>query len=148
MTKEELQLLYKSVILPESKDPYHFEDAKKEHRDVLAYNPICGDKYALQLGADDNNPLREIYFQGMGCAVSRASTSLLLRSIEGMSPGKALSYCESFLEAVASGKGERFKGTPLGVLVEMKNFEGRMECVTLSWSAMLNFLKANQEHDS
>ncbi len=139
MTKEEIQERYKTIILPESKAPYHFE--KTEGTDILqAYNPMCGDKYSLYLR--NENPLGDIYFHGFGCAISKASTSLMLRSIEGRSRTNAIDFCKAFLEALESGVAPEDFPEGLKVMTELKQFEGRMECIQLSWKALLQHMES------
>lgn len=139
MTKEEIQELYRQLILPENKAPYHF-DKVESSRKVEAYNPMCGDKYQLSIGGKAGT-LGEVYFHGFGCAISKASTSILLKKVEGMSGEAATEYCHSFLKALESSDSSGLSDKELKVLVELKNFEGRVDCIKLSWEALLEELK-------
>ena len=100
MTKEEIQELYRQQILPENKAPYHFEKVVSD-RTVKAYNPMCGDKYELYIDKESGK-LNEVHFHGIGCAISKASSSILLKKVEGMSYQQAANYCQTFLTALAS----------------------------------------------
>ena len=123
--------------MPENKNPYHFEK-KDTGTAVQAYNPMCGDKYTLYLDSD------QAHFHGIGCAISKASTSLLLKNIEGMTDDQQMDYCRSFLEAIKNdGPFDDF-AEPLQVLGELKKHEGRVDCIELSWKALLNHLKTNE----
>ncbi len=139
MTKEEIQSLYKDKILPENKAPYHFEKVDADHS-VKAYNPMCGDKYELYFENDDQL-LDQVHFHGIGCAISKASTSILVRRIEGMTEEEAEEYCKKFLEAINSSDPDSLSDEDLKILVELKNFEGRVDCIKLSWEALYDFLK-------
>ena len=129
-----MQSLYKQLILPENKSPYHFEK-KEEFETVDAYNPMCGDKYSLYLSAE------EVHFHGIGCAISKASTSLLIKEIEGKSKEEVVTFCKDFVEAVDNGETSRKFSEPLNVLISLKAFEGRVDCIQLSWKALLAHLE-------
>lgn len=133
MTKEEIQQLYKEKILPENNETFHFEKVEGAKYVLQAYNPMCGDKYNLYLGEKTN------HFDGFGCAVSKASTSLLLRNIEGKSTTEAKELCEQFLDSFETGDGKDLP-EELQILLELKNFDGRVDCIQLSWKVMLEHL--------
>ncbi|WKN43494.1 iron-sulfur cluster assembly scaffold protein [Tunicatimonas pelagia] len=134
MTKEELRQLFKEKIVPHQRNPYHFQSIEKHRHEVLAYNPFCGDKYHIQISGDQQG-----YFQGIGCAISQASTSVLLQRIEGMSDAEMADYCQQFLQALAQD--EPVPDDELAVLAALKHFEGRMDCITLPWKALLDYFK-------
>jgi nitrogen fixation protein NifU and related proteins len=131
MNKEEVERLYKKLIIPESKDPYRFE--KREGVHVLAYNPVCGDKFRLYTeGA--------FHFHGHGCALSMASGSLLMRHLENCSLSEAREIIQRFIAAVRSGSVEHLADDSLKILVALKNYDGREDCILLIWKAMLEYL--------
>ena len=134
MNKEELQAAYKRLILPENKNPFHFE-TKDKAEVVEAYNPMCGDKYHLYISND------EIHFHGIGCAISKASTSLLLKEIEGKTPKERQVFCRSFIEAVNLGEPSEGFSEALNVMISLKAFDGRVDCIQLSWKALLAHLE-------
>ena len=136
ISKEELQAAYRRLILPENKYPFHFKE--KENATVVeAYNPMCGDKYNLYLSDDP----KEAYFHGIGCAISKASTSLLLKETEGKSESEAVSLCRAFVEAVEKGAPDDRFSESLNVLIALKAFDGRADCIRLSWKALLGHLE-------
>ncbi len=139
MTKEELQQLYSDKILVHGKDPYHFEKIAYPDVEILAYNPMCGDKYVLQLVKGDDS-IQSAYFDGFGCALSKASISILLRKIEGMSIQDAAAFCKDFIHAIDSGSGIPSDDPALNVLLELRNFEGRVDCIKLGWESLLSGL--------
>lgn len=134
MGKEELQAAFRELILPESKTPYHFEN-KDNALSVGAYNPMCGDKYMLHFSE------KEIHFHGIGCAISMASTSLLIKEIEGKTLEEKEIFCRSFLEAVEKGVPSAQFSEALNVLISLKEFDGRIDCIQLSWKALLAHLE-------
>lgn len=136
MEKEEIQKRYKELILPENKSPYHFQK-QDGITPISAYNPMCGDKYQLYL----KGQVQEAHFHGIGCAVSKASTSLLMKEIEGKTVDEVVKLCKDFLQAVASGTpSDRFSES-LNLLIELKDFDGRLDCIRLSWKALLSHLE-------
>ena len=100
MTKDEIQKLYKETILPEYRKPYHFDKISNPIEVVRAYNPICGDKFDLYINSD--NP-RKFYFHGIGCAISKASTSILMRKIEGLNKTDQVDLCAKFIDSLIDG---------------------------------------------
>lgn len=132
MNREELERLYKELIIPESKAPYHFE--KKDGDNVLAYNPVCGDKFRIFTEG-------EIHFHGHGCALSRASGSLLMRQLEQRNAEEAKEMIRQFVAAVKSGTPESLNNDSLSTMVALKNYDGREDCILLTWNAMLNYLE-------
>lgn len=142
-----MQRLYQERILPETKNPYHF--AKKEKADwiIKAYNPLCGDKYDLYVNQQVDQ-LKEVHFHGIGCALSKASTSLLLKKIEGKSRKEVEQLCQSFIEMVTDeNRLPKLADQELELLAELRNFEGRTDCITLSWMSLLNYL-TEESHGS
>ncbi|MEO0332921.1 MAG: iron-sulfur cluster assembly scaffold protein, partial [Bacteroidota bacterium] len=117
---------------PYQRDPYHFQLIKNPQHEVSAYNPFCGDKYTIQFTNEN-----QAYFQGIGCAISKASTSLLLQRIEGMSGAEIIAYCQQFLQAL--GEDQPVEDEELAVLVALKHFDGRMDCITLPWKALQDY---------
>ncbi len=139
MDQESLQQLYHKTVIKESKAPYHFDkDVKLE--EVLAYNPMCGDKYKLQI--DQNaSQIKEGYFHGFGCALSKASTSALLQAIEGKSNMEVIDFCKAFIAAVDGQYENHFDQKVLQVLVELNDLGSRSDCIKLSWEALLSYLE-------
>jgi nitrogen fixation NifU-like protein len=135
MKKEELERLYKELIIPESRSPYRF--ARQESESILAYNPICGDKFRIYPG-------ETVHFHGHGCALSKASGSLLMRLLDGKPLMSREDDIRSFLEAVESGNAETLPDDKLSLLVALKKHEGREACILLTWRAMLDHIHSKK----
>ena len=140
MDQENLKRLYHRTVIKESKTPYHFDKAVQLETEVLAYNPMCGDKYKLQIEQEDQK-IKQGYFHGFGCALSKASTSALLRAIEGKSTAEIITFCKSFLAAVDGDCKSSFDQEVLQVLVELDDPGSRSDCIKLSWEALLTHLE-------
>lgn len=144
MTKEEIQHLYREHILPESNNPYHFESDKKANIKLEAYNPMCGDKFYLHLN-EENKLFEAVHFHGYGCAISMASTSLLLKKIDGMSTNDGLHLCKQFLDSLTDDSISELMDEDLQYLAELKNFDGRIDCIKLSWETLLTHLNYSMD---
>ncbi|MEM1407044.1 MAG: Fe-S cluster assembly sulfur transfer protein SufU [Bacteroidota bacterium] len=144
MKKGEFKKLYNQEVLKRNKRPYNFEANEEADVVIEAYNPLCGDKFNLYLD-EENSSIRSAHFHGFGCALSKASTSLLMELIEGRNKAEIVALCRTFLAAVDSGSSERLQNEVQKVFAEMKNFEGRVDCVTLSWAALYDKMKNNED---
>lgn len=140
MTKEELIKLYHELIIPESKDPFQFTSVENCAETIMAYNPFCGDKFELCL--NKKRGALDLHFHGKGCGISKASTSVMIRQLQGMGEREAMSFCKKFLGVVEERDNfEKKTDEKLKILAEIRHFEGRMDCVVLSWEALYNYLK-------
>lgn len=140
MDQEDLKRLYHKTVISESKSPYHFDKDIQLGTEVLAYNPMCGDKYKLQL-QEEGSGIKAGYFHGFGCALSKASTSALLRTIEGKSEKEVIAFCKAFISAVDNSPTMDFDQEVLQVLVELNDLGSRSDCIKLSWEALLTHLE-------
>ncbi len=133
MNKEEIQKLYKEKILPESRNDAHFRETLP--KGIKAYNPMCGDKFNLHVETE-NGMIKSILFSGHGCALSKASTSMLAEYLEGMSLGEARNLATGLVNQVNNTEPATAEfPAKLETLVSLKDFEGRTDCITLSWKA-------------
>ena len=138
---EQLKNLYKTVILEHNARPFHFEKKESAGHVLEAYNPLCGDRFQLFFEVK-NGVVSEVFFHGYGCAISKASTSVLVKNLENQPVERALELCRSFLKMVDPAS---------EVTVEMReeftafaaarDFPGRLKCATLSWEEMTEFLE-------
>jgi len=134
--KERLKQLYKSVILAHSKAPYNYKKVEGQEQ-IEAYNPLCGDRFVLYLTIKDGI-ISELHFHGHGCAISKASTSVLVKHLEHKTLEEALILCTNFEQVTQIST-----DTPAEILEEefeafeaAKDFPGRLKCATLSWEAI------------
>lgn len=141
MTKEEIQEIYKNQILPESRN----EKYKLVHieQGIQAYNPLCGDKYKLKIDLNGDK-IESIGFAGHGCALSQASTSLLAGFLSQKTKEEAIEWAQAFMDRMEGESNSEFHFPEiLNSLISLKDFEGRTDCITLSWKA---FLEAYDKH--
>lgn len=130
--------LYQHVILTHNKTPYHFTKAEELPLQLEAYNPLCGDHYQLYLSIE-HQTIKKVFFHGYGCAVSKASTSVLLQTIEGKTLSEAKPLIETFMQVV---QGEQPEGIPeeFKAFAAAKNFPSREQCATLSWERLQTWI--------
>ncbi len=144
MKKDEFKKLYNQEVLKRNKKPYNFDADEEADVVIEAYNPLCGDKFNLYLNKEDSD-IKSAHFHGFGCALSKASTSLLMELIEGRNKTEKVEKCHTYLEAEDSGSSKRLQNEVQKVFAEMKNFEGRVDCVTLSWKALYDKMKNDED---
>lgn len=135
----ELRELYQQVILDHNKSPRNFGKLADANRQQEGYNPLCGDHLHVYLHLDDEQVIRGISFEGSGCAISRASASLMTEAIKGQRVPEALALFERFHDLVTSST----DGAPhaegmgkLAVLAGVREFPMRVKCATLAWHTM------------
>ena len=143
--KERLKQLYKSVILAHSKAPYHYKKVDDQEQ-IEAYNPLCGDRFVLYLTIKDDR-IADLHFHGHGCAISKASTSVLVKHLEHKTLEEALALCTNFEQITQTNTDK-----PAVILEEefeafeaAKDFPGRLKCATLSWEAIKEVLSMRYE---
>ncbi len=139
--KSTLKQLYNRLILDRQKDLSGFEKRENAQFVLEAYNPVCGDQYKLYLDFEGDRITKASY-HGYGCALSKASTSLL---IEGL-PGKTEYECKEFIEYYfrTLENNDEQASEIYKALAVAKDFPGRKQCTTLSWEAVLDFIDDNQ----
>lgn len=148
-----LAKLYQDVILSHHRDPHHFGPLPEAtHRGQLS-NPLCGDEVTIALVLEATPPatasISRCHFEGHGCAVCRASASLLTDAVWGLSVAAARGLADSLLQFLRSTpKSEGDQGTAsgegLGDLVALsgvREYPSRRRCATLPWEALLKLLE-------
>jgi len=140
----DLQELYQEVILDHNRRPRNFralDDARKGE----GYNPLCGDRLTVYLRVDDG-VIKEATFQGSGCAISKASASLMTESVKGKTVAEAEALFERFHRTVTASPGAPVEDLgKLSVLAGVRQFPVRVKCATLAWYALRAAAQAREE---
>lgn len=136
---DKLKQLYKTVILKHNNEPFHYEKKEAATHQLDAYNPLCGDRFNLFLEVN-NGIIESIHFHGYGCAISKASTSVLAKNLEGKTMTQALALCADFQQVVSPDNTAENEQEEFEAFAAAKDFPGRLTCATLSWEAIQNFL--------
>lgn len=133
---DELNDLYQQVILDHSRSPRNFR--RIEHADRLArgHNPLCGDQLTLFLQTE-GDVIRDIAFQGDGCAISRASASLLTEALKGRRQSEVRALFDRVHTLVTTGGGDAEDLGKLAVFAGVHRFPARVKCALLAWHAAL-----------
>jgi nitrogen fixation protein NifU and related proteins len=141
----ELRDLYQEVILEHSKTPRNYKEPAGTNQRAEGYNPLCGDRFTVYL-AMDGDRIREIGFQGAGCAISKASASMMTQSVKGKTKAEAHRIFEQFHELVTGHSHEpEAELGKLAVFSGVSEFPVRVKCATLAWHTLEAALEGNQE---
>lgn len=141
----ELRDLYQEVILEHSKAPRNFRQLS-EGRHAEGFNPLCGDRFTVFLKLD-NDVVTDVSFQGSGCAISKASASMMTQAVKGKSKAEAEKLFETFHKLVTTGgsNGDKPELGKLEVFSGVSEFPVRVKCATLAWHTMKAALEGQQE---
>jgi nitrogen fixation NifU-like protein len=140
----ELTDLYQEVILDHNRRPHNFRVIDDASAKQEGYNPLCGDRLTLYLTLD-GDVIKDAAFQGTGCAISKASASLMTDAVKGKTVAEARALFEQFHAMITSDT-----DTPaadlgkLSVLAGVREFPTRIKCASLAWHTM----KAAVAHDT
>ncbi len=143
MLNPELRELYQQVILDHNKSPRNFKRLEAANRTAEGYNPLCGDKIDIFLDVE-NGIVKDISFLGSGCAISKASASLMSIVVKGKYVEETKKIFEKFHDLITGKLDEDESIEELGklaVLAGVKEFPIRVKCASLAWHTMLSALK-------
>ena len=142
-----LQELYQEMILDHNRRPRNFR-VIEGGRQSEGYNPLCGDRLTVYLRVEDGR-IQDVSFQGSGCAISKASASMMTDSVKGKTLEEAEALFERFHEMVTGGDGEPREGSEdlgkLSVLAGVRQFPIRVKCATLPWHALRAAVESSSE---
>ena len=131
----DLPQLYQQVILDHNRHPRNYR-VIEGGRSAEGYNPICGDRITVYLRVE-GEVIRDVSFQGSGCAISKASASLMTDSVIGLTLADAhvlLDRCHRMITAPPEAPIENLG--PLTVLAGVRQFPVRLKCARLPWQAL------------
>jgi nitrogen fixation NifU-like protein len=138
----ELNDLYRDVILDHNRKPRNFGPLEAADASAEGFNPLCGDRLTLRLNLAGDT-IRDIRFEGQGCAISTASASLMTEAVKGKTRGEALALFERVHklltddEAGAEGLGK------LAALSGVREYPARVKCASLCWHTLASALEAS-----
>ena len=133
----ELQDLYQELILDHGRRPRNFRALNDATRSTEGYNPLCGDKVKIYVKMD-GDVVRDISFEGTGCAISTASASIMTESLKGKTRADAEELFQTFHDLV-TGQKAKVDAPELGkleVFSGVSEFPIRVKCATLSWHTL------------
>jgi len=134
MNDIEIADLYQELIIDHSRRPRNFRRIEHATHQAEGFNPLCGDKVRVYVNLEDG-VLRDISFEGEGCAISKASASLMTEAIKGKSKAEAEQMFSRFRD-LATGSGHGSDLGKLAVFSGLKGFPTRVKCATLVWHTL------------
>lgn len=141
----ELQDLYQEVILDHNRRPRNFR-AIDEGRSAEGFNPLCGDRVTVYLKVDDSGVITDVSFQGSGCAISKASASLMTESVKGKTVEEAKALFERFQQMITAPAETPIDNLgKLTVLAGVRQFPVRVKCASLAWHTMRSAMDARAD---
>jgi len=143
----DLKALYQEIILDHNRNPRNFKKMEDASCSVDGYNPLCGDHYTIYLKLD-HEVITEISFQGSGCAISKASASVMSTVLKGKTRAEAEVLFESFHHLVRGENTHETSVEELGKLAAfagVSEFPARVKCAILPWHTMKNALEEKKE---
>ena len=144
MSNYDLYELYQEVVMDHNRRPRNFQKLEDANRTSDGFNPLCGDKITLYLKVEDD-VIRDVGFQGEGCAISKASASMMTQGIKGKSEKEAEGIFDSFRSMVTRKPGEEYDASLLGdleILSGVSQYPVRIKCATLSWHTLYEALNS------
>jgi nitrogen fixation NifU-like protein len=140
----ELRSLYQEVILDHYKSPRNYRKLEGANRRAEGYNPLCGDHFIVYLRLEDDK-IVDVSFEGAGCAISKASASMMSTVLKGKTKEEAELLFEKFHKLVTGELKPERERNGLGKLeafAGVSEFPIRVKCASLAWHAMRSALEA------
>lgn len=134
----ELSDLYQEVILEHNKNPRNFREIENADKTAEGHNPLCGDQLKLYL-AMDNDTVKDVAFKGSGCAISKASASMMTQVVKGKTREEAEVLFDEFHRMVTGNLNIEEDENRLGklkIFAGVLEFPARVKCASLSWHTL------------
>lgn len=140
---DDLRELYQDLILDHGKHPRNFRVVDGANREALGHNPLCGDRLTLRLRVDEQGIIQDAGFQGSGCAISVASSSMMTEMIKGKTVAEAEALFR-YAHGLCTGEAGHDQDAPqneddrdrLSALSGVRHYPMRVKCATLGWHTL------------
>ena len=142
----DLDELYQEVILDHNKSPRNFRAIENANRKAQGYNPLCGDQVTVYLKLE-KGIIKDIGFQGSGCAISKASASMMTAELKGKTETEAHELFNN-VHRMLTGESSQNSGEKVGKLAILSGvckFPARVKCASLAWHTVNSALKGGEE---
>jgi nitrogen fixation NifU-like protein len=140
----ELRELYQSTILDHNKSPRNFGKLSHANREANGHNPLCGDRITIHADVE-GDALRDVAFEGAGCAISTASASLMTQAVKGKPLAAVNALFERFHELVTAGGEPDPALGKLAVFAGVREYPMRVKCATLAWHTLRAALEGRRD---
>ena len=140
----DLKELYQDIILEHGKSPRNFGKCAKHSHEAKGHNPLCGDHVQVYLRLNEKKTVEQLTFEGSGCAISIASTSIMTELVKGKNFNVAKNIVDEFLNMIKNGTEIKTKDltsdqkTIIMSLSGVKQYPMRVKCATLSWHTLIS----------
>ena len=147
----DLKQLYQDIILEHGKSPRNFGRCKKHTHEAKGYNPLCGDKVQIFLNVNKEKKVENLTFEGSGCAISMASTSIMTELVKGKSLEATKKIVFDFLDMIKntqeikSEELDKDQKTTIMSLSGVKQYPMRVKCATLAWHTLNSAMSEKKE---
>jgi nitrogen fixation NifU-like protein len=147
-----LKELYQDIILEHGKSPRNFGKCKGYNHEAKGHNPLCGDQVQVYVKLNADKNVEQLSFEGSGCAISMASTSIMTELVKGKSLKVAKNLIDAFLNMVKSGNEMESKDLTedqklkIMSLSGVKKYPMRVKCATLSWHTLVSAINGKKEN--
>ena len=147
----DLKELYQDIILEHGKNPRNFGKCNGYSHEAKGYNPLCGDQVQVYLKLNKDNKVEELTFEGSGCAISIASTSIMTELVKGKSFVVAKNIIDEFLKMVKTGTKIKAKELTEDQKIKIMSLSGvkqypmRVKCATLSWHTLISAIEGKNK---
>jgi nitrogen fixation NifU-like protein len=134
----DLTALYQSIILDHNRRPRNFRELADADRRTEGRNPLCGDELTVWVKMSDDR-IDDVTFMGSGCAISKASASMMTTAVKGKTRSEATALFERFHDLVTGSVSARVEDPALGQLAAfsgVSRFPMRVKCASLAWHAL------------
>jgi nitrogen fixation NifU-like protein len=144
----ELDELYQEVILDHNRSPRNYRAMTNANRKAQGYNPLCGDQVTVYVDLEEG-VIKDISFQGSGCAISKASASMMTAELKGKTEAKAKELFDNVHkmltgEATKNGPPDKSGVGKLAILSGVCKFPARVKCASLAWHTVNSALKGGE----
>jgi len=147
----DLKELYKEIILEHGKSPRNFGKCKKYTHEAKGHNPLCGDQVQVYLKLNNKKKVEDLSFEGSGCAISIASTSIMTELVKGKSKDIAKKIVFDFLNMIKSTSEIKSNNLDEDQKIKIMSLSGvkqypmRVKCATLAWHTLTSAIDEKKE---
>ena len=146
-----LKELYQDIILEHGKSPRNFGKCEKYTHEAKGHNPLCGDQVHIYLKLNNEKNVDDVTFEGTGCAISIASTSIMTELVKGKSLGGAKKIVMDFLNMIKNTREIKSKELDEDQKIKIMSLSGvkqypmRVKCATLAWHTLTSAIIGKKE---
>ena len=147
----DLKQLYQDIILEHGKSPRNFGKCEKYTHEAKGHNPLCGDQVQVYLKMNESKKVEDLSFEGSGCAISIASTSIMTELVKGKNIETAKKIVVDFLnmikntQEIKSDYLDDDQKTKIMSLSGVKQYPMRVKCATLAWHTLTSAMEGKKE---